>query len=87
MKCYQLCIFSNDTADIYNAITLLLGVTPMETAGYGVWTYSISVNYDEPYFDFINVFLDLLEPKLDELAKLGILRENIILWLLYKYEH
>jgi len=41
---------------------------------------------EAPYFDFINVFLDALEPKIDELLKLGVTKDDITFWLLYEYD-
>jgi hypothetical protein len=40
----------------------------------------------DPYFDFINSFLDLLEPKFADLEKLGVTKDKILFWLLYEYD-
>ena len=64
-----------------------MGVEPVEAAEYGVWTYSVDIEDEAPYFDFVNVFLDLLEPRFEKLSEMGIAKDKIIFWLLYKYEH
>ncbi|MFD2720777.1 hypothetical protein ACFST9_18795 [Hymenobacter monticola] len=94
MKYHHLSIFGDNTAETYQAITKILGVAPLEDEGrafskseYSVWTYAVGTEDNQPYFDFINVFLDLLETKFDALEKLGIFRDNITFWLLYNYEH
>lgn len=40
----------------------------------------------DPYIDFINEFLDLLEGKYDQLLKIGIARDDITVWMLYEYD-
>lgn len=51
-----------------------------------MWTYTVDTDDEEPYFDFINKFLDILEPKFNELNELGIDKSNITFWLLYEYD-
>lgn len=87
MKYHQLVIFTDDTADTYQKITCLLGVKPIEVKEFGVWTYSVEEKDEAPYFDFVNAFLDLLEPRFEKLEELGITKDKILFWLLYEYEH
>lgn len=78
----------------FDAITQLLGVSPEPWRRYWFspeapngWSYLVTSEDEAPYFDFINAFLDLLEPKLDSLQLLGIEKGNISLSLTYLYSH
>ncbi|WP_026461430.1 hypothetical protein [Adhaeribacter aquaticus] len=89
----RICISTDDTLNTYNTITQILGIAPTEFKSnnkfdnsYGVWTYSVDINDEEPYFDFINNFLDILEPKFDSLEKIGIQKDDISFWHLYEYD-
>lgn len=42
-------------------------------------------NVDDEYIDFITTFLDILEGKYEELEKIGIQRNNIVIFVLYRY--
>jgi hypothetical protein len=93
MKYHRLYIDSNNNIETYNQITKLLGIQPTKFERrkklddtLDLWTYSVDTNDDEPYFDFINKFLDILEPKFNELKELGIDKSNITFWLLYEYD-
>jgi hypothetical protein len=93
MKYHRLHIDIEESLDTYNKITDLLGVKPTKLKGYrdshnkyDLWTYIIDVDDNEQYYDFINSFLDILDPKFDELKKLGIDKSNITFWLLYEYD-
>jgi len=96
MKYHHLNIHIDGNIDTYNGITDLLGLKPTkfekymtskDTANkYDLWTYSVETDDEEPYFDFINKFLDILEPKFEELEKLGIKKNDILIWLLYEYD-
>jgi hypothetical protein len=73
-------------------LTSLLGVEPVDdlSDSEGVcssrWIYEVESGETEKYFDFINVFLDLLEGKYSELFKLSVRPENISFWMLYEYD-
>jgi hypothetical protein len=78
--------------ETYQKITEILGVEPRSQNKSrfspevpNSWSYWVE---SEDYFDFINHFLDILEPKIDELAKLGIECKNqdIVFWYVYEYE-
>lgn len=95
MKYYRISIHTDNTVETYNRISDLLGVQPMEDTlndnsndHYNIWTFEKEddENDDTPYFDFINNFLDLLEPKFEQLEKLGIKRDDISFWYLYGYD-
>jgi hypothetical protein len=93
MKNHRLIICSDKTVETYNKITNILGWTPFENERdkrsdyrYSVWSYEVETSDNDPYFDFINVFLDRLEPKFIDLEKLGIKKEDITIWLLYEYD-
>lgn len=53
---------------------------------YVLWTYSVDESELDEYYDFINSFLDILEPKFRDLEKLGVTKDNILFWLLYEYD-
>ena len=88
----RLSINTDNTLKTYNEITKLLGLTPefekKDKFGnvYNVWNYSVETNDEEPYFDFINYFLDILEPNFKNLEKLGIQKNDISFWHLYEYD-
>ena len=80
MKYYRIHIDSKASAEIYNEITKILGVKPTQFESensedlYSLWTYAIDENEEDetPYYDFVNNFLNIIEPKLSELKKIGI---------------
>lgn len=91
MKYYQLFIDTENNLDTYNSITKLLGIQPIEEGKmaenqYSSWMYMVTEMEASSSFDFINVFLDILEPKFTDLEKLGVTRDKILFWLLYEYE-
>ncbi len=92
MKYYRLHIDTDGTLEMYNNITLLLEIEPMkvdlenDSNPYVLWTYSIDEGEQDEYYDFINNFLDILEPKFANLEKLGVTRDKILFWMLYEYD-
>lgn|SRR5690606_2665143 len=89
MKYYRLYIDSDSKT--YPLISEILGVKPLEFDKEDenrTWCYGIEENEDDelPYLDFINIFLDILEPKFTELQNIGIQRENITIWKIYGYD-
>ena len=93
MKYYQLFIDTENSAETFNSVTNLLGLKPTEnetdkasTDRYSSWMYMVTENDTDPYFDFINSFLDILEPKFSELEKLGVTKDKILFWMLYEYD-
>ncbi len=93
MKYYQLFIDTDNNAETYNSVTDILELQPTESAKnmtsedrYSTWMYMVSETETDQYFDFINNFLDILEPKFDDLEKLGVTRDKILFWKLYEYD-
>ncbi len=93
MKYYQLFIDTDNNSETYNSVTKLLGLQPTETEKdkisqdrYGFWMYMVTESDNDPYFDFINSFLDVLEPKFVDLEKLGVTKDKILFWMLYEYD-
>jgi hypothetical protein len=96
MKYHRLHINTDNKAETFNEITKILGCQPTMFESkrnpndkYGTWTYSVDENEKEegPGYDFINKFLDIIEPKFNELEKLGIKRSDIVFWFTYEYLH
>ncbi len=77
----------------YHQLTAILGVIPttfnakknsVET--FSTWTYCVDTKEEDPYFDFINIFLDLLDPNFTKLSEIGIEKNAISFWHLYEYD-
>jgi hypothetical protein len=95
MKYQNLYIDFEPSWETYNQVTDIIGLPPKEHEKF--WfqtsdepsTWCLQLVEDEEkdiYHDFINIFMDLLEPNFDRLKKLGIDKENILVWLVYEYE-
>ena len=96
MKYQNLYIDFEPSWDTYNQVTAIIGQTPK--AYEQSWheknkepsTWCLQIIEDEEkgiYNDFINIFMDLLEPNFDRLKKIGIDKENILIWLVYEFEN
>jgi len=86
---YRLQIPTDGRLETFCAISDLLGLLPddyEEESNYNIWIHTKEQKQDEDYFDFINEFLDLLEPNFSKLQALGIYRHNISIWKLYDYD-
>jgi hypothetical protein len=88
---YILEINFEPNVSIFNSLTTLLGVAPSNNS-YDFsnniptcWKHEIIEKSDE-YFDFINIFLDILETKYEDLEKLNIIRSDITIWMHYEYD-
>jgi hypothetical protein len=93
MKYYQLFIETDNNLETYNSVTVLLGLQPTEDEKdkiskdrYSTWMYMVTEAETDPCFDFINNFLDILEPKFSALEKIGVTRDKILFWMLYEYD-
>ena len=93
MKYYQLFIDTDNNFETYKSVTKLLEIEPTETDKdksltdqYSSWMYMVTETDTDPYFNFINSFLDLLEPKFADLEKLGVTKDKILFWMLYEYD-
>ncbi len=78
--------------ETYNSITKILGIEPIKEPGKSletipvVWIYKVVTTDQDPFFDSINTFLDILENKYESLSQIGIQRSNILIWYLYEYD-
>ncbi len=79
--------------ETYDRRTKLLENQPTEkeedknfSKPYSLWMYRVTPGENEPSFDIINSFLDLFKPKFPELEKIGVTKDKILFWLLYKYD-
>ena len=92
MKYHNLYIDTSNNFETYQKITEILKVAPTENSKepdkekYSTWTYQVVNDEEIEYFDFINVFLDLLEPNFEKLSLAGIQKENILIWLFYEFD-
>lgn len=71
-------IFSN-----YQEVSKILNVQPLTYAN--GWIYEVITKEDDPYFNFIEEFLKILDGKFDELKKINIIRDDISFWMIYEY--
>lgn len=92
MKYHRLHIDTDGTQNNYNEISKILGVQPtdfprskFDNNPFDMWTYAVDVADEDLYYDFINKFLEILEPKFVDLEKLGVTKDKITIWLLYEY--
>jgi hypothetical protein len=76
--------------DIYQKVSEILNVEPTlfekEDDEKTLWCYGIEEKSEEDYIDFINLYLDILEPKFAQLEDIGIKRNEISIWRIYEYE-
>jgi hypothetical protein len=89
MKYHNLYINTSNEI-IYHKVSKLLNKLPKEHENeieFNLWMYQVVTEDDKPYFDFINNFLDFIEPNLKALKDLGIDISDITIWLVYEYEH
>lgn len=93
MKSYdKLEIHFDPSIDTFNKLTTILGVQPSDDFSDfsnnipSSWTYEVVDDKPGQYFDFINIFLDILEEKYANLEKLNIKRSDITVWMLYEYD-
>ena len=91
MNYYRLDIRTENDISKYNAISSLLQLSPRklnleDNLQYAVWSYEVLVKDEDNSYDFINNFLDILEPKFGELEKKQIIRSDITFWFLYEYD-
>lgn len=96
MKYQNLYIDFAPSWNTYNKVTEIIGLTPEkhekskfdESDEPSVWWLQlIEDEENDLYVDFINVFMDLLEPNFDRLKSIGINKDNILIGLVYEYEH
>jgi hypothetical protein len=88
---YKLQISFTESIETFNAISDILVIKPFDKdlqSGKtpNEWTYEVVQENEDPYFDFIKEFLDILENKYERLSSLGIQKEDISVWYLYEYD-
>lgn len=94
MKYFNLYIHFEPSWDTYNCITEIIGQQPQEykqphfEKSNIPSTWWIQLNQDEEVspIDFINVFMDLLEPNFEKLNEIEIRNNDIVIWLVYEYD-
>lgn len=94
MKYYdKLQINFEPSVEIFNKLTTILDVKPTKKDFSNfpndipsTWTYEVIETKTDKYFDFINIFLDILETKYLELEKLNIKQNDITFWMFYEYD-
>ena len=89
----ELTLSFEPSIETYNSISKLLTKKPDDKDFSNfpnkiphTWTYQVITKEEDPYFDFINSFLDILESKYAKLAELGIQRDDITIWNYYEYD-
>ena len=96
MKYLNLYIHFKPSWEIFNQVTEIIRRTPQkhekskfdETVEPSTWCLQLVEDEENDiYVDFINIFMDLLEPNFDRLKELGIVKKDILIWLVYEYEH
>ncbi|GGD72897.1 hypothetical protein GCM10011514_41230 [Emticicia aquatilis] len=94
MNIFSINISFRKSHQTYDKLTKLFCLDPLPSFQKGRFsekvpsTWIFQIEKDE-YFDFINHFLNILEPKFQALESLGINRKNkdIVFWYIYEYEH
>jgi hypothetical protein len=79
---YSLRINSNNKEEIF----MILGISS-NFVNSDIWIYEVIEGEQDPYFDFINEFLNILDGKYESLSQIGISREDITIWLIYEYDN
>ena len=87
MNFYRLHIATENKA-IYDSVSKILNVLPssMDEESFGIWVYGIEDKDEDSCLDFINIFMDILEPNLMRLESIGIERSDISIWRIYEYD-
>lgn len=96
MKYLNLYIDFTPSWDTYNKVTEIIGRISQKHKKSKFdesdepstwWLQLLEDEASDIHVDFINDFMDLLEPNFDKLKNIGINKENILIWLVYEYEH
>ena len=93
MKYYNLYINFENSVDTYNAVKEIFQIEPQKNTPtkfnqnlFDKWWYQAVQKETDASSDFINFFLDLLEPNFEKLSQLGISKSDIIIWMVYEYD-
>ena len=73
---------SKDQLDLVSDI---LDTKPNRHDEEAVWWFEIEQGEDEPYRDFVSLFLGILSGKYESLARLGIFKSDISIFYIYHY--
>ncbi|MBL1180489.1 MAG: hypothetical protein HND27_05220 [Bacteroidetes bacterium] len=84
MTDYSIIIWADSPKTLYK-ISTILDIDSNYKIENNTWLYNI-VGKECEYFDFMNVFMDILESKLEKLNELGIKNEQITIWMETDYE-
>ena len=75
--------------EVYNQVSVILNLEPTfpydEKELKRLWIHGFEDDKEDSYIDFINVYLNILEPKFEELESVGIKRDDISVWRIYGY--
>ena len=74
-----------DNENKYLIINDIIGVNSNSSPSC-IWDITITSGDENEYIPFIDYFLSILEGKYEQLAAVGIARENISIWMLYEYD-
>jgi len=87
MNYYRIHILTENES-IYNSVTEILNISPASFGdeSYQIWTYAVEEKHEGHIIDFVNLFMDILEPKLSKLEEIGINRDDISIWRIYEYD-
>ena len=66
-----------------DSVSVILGVKP--NIKYG-WELEKIEEEEDPYVNYIEYFLDLLEFNYEKLSLIGVEKSDISIWLLYEYD-
>lgn len=92
MNYYRLYIHCKNE-EVYHQITEVLLIEPTIFDNENsneiktLWCYAIDEKDEDDYVDYINIYLDLIEPKFSELERIGIETSDISIWRIYEYQH
>jgi hypothetical protein len=75
-----------DSALQHKKVSTILNCKPTRKYLIPWWLLEVEEEDNDEYFDFINKFLDILDGKYEMLQAIGIAKDMINVWLLYKYD-
>ncbi|MBI9056027.1 MAG: hypothetical protein JEY96_19555 [Bacteroidales bacterium] len=89
---YSFQIVTDAKQELYDKVSSILNLKPKihqnkKFNNYNAWEYEVIVDENDKYYDFINEFLDILEPKFKMLEEIGIKRSEITFCYLYEYDN
>jgi hypothetical protein len=75
----------NAPIDVHSKLDEILNVKSEKTNG-DSWIWIVVQEEHDDYFDFINIFLNILTSKKEELSEIGISFSDITFWMIYWYD-